>query len=63
MNQGIGVEQMEEKTYKLVVLLDNVVCRGGIRNAVKSLIYQTPNTSIRDFLSVFYKRITDGLNA
>lgn len=54
---------MEEKTYKLVVLLDNVVCRGRIRKAVKSLIYQTPNTSIRDFLSVSFKRITDGLNA
>lgn len=39
---------MEEKTYKLVFLLDNTVCRGRIRKAKKSLIYQTPNASIRD---------------
>lgn len=40
---------MEDKTYKLVVLLDNIVCRGSIRKAGKSLIYQTPDASIRDF--------------
>lgn len=59
MNQGRDGGQAEERTHKWVVLFKNVVCKGEVREQSGTSFREPPNASIRERLSVFYKRMPD----